>query len=110
MGAIVGIVSRTDIVAQLVETMGRIPCAAQDVCGLAALSPSTIEVQKDIGSWQEASERRKFSTMKGRIGIAHLGELVEGNKTSRKNAQPHLSCDEKFAIVTDGVISNSQRL
>lgn len=110
MGVIVGIVSRTDIVAQLVETMGRIPCGVGDACGLAILSLSTIEVRKDIGPWQQASQRRSFNIVKGRIGIAHVGELVEGNKISRKNAQPHLSCDEKFAIVTDGVISNSRRL
>jgi glucosamine--fructose-6-phosphate aminotransferase (isomerizing) len=110
MGVILGIVSQTDIVTELVETMGRIPCGLEDVCGLATLSVSTMEVQKDIGPWQQAWERFKFNNNKGRIGIAHVGELLEGNKISRKNAQPHLSCDERFAIVTDGVISNSRRL
>jgi glucosamine 6-phosphate synthetase-like amidotransferase/phosphosugar isomerase protein len=47
---------------------------------------------------------------KGRRGIAHVGKLVEGSKISHTNAQLHLSCDGKFAVVNDGMISKSQRL
>jgi glucosamine--fructose-6-phosphate aminotransferase (isomerizing) len=110
MGGIVGMISQADIVPRLVESMGRIPYHAEDSCGLATLSSSTVDVRKDIAPLQEAAHQRGFHLAKGRIGIAHVGKLVEGSKISRKNAQPHLSCDGKFAAVNDGVISNSQRL
>lgn len=110
MGGIVGIISQTDIVAHLVESMGRIPYHAKDSCGLAILNFSTIDVRKDVGPLEEVSRQRGFDLATGRIGIAHVGQLVEGSSILRKNSQPHLSCDGKFAIVNDGVISNSHRL
>jgi glutamine---fructose-6-phosphate transaminase (isomerizing) len=109
MCGIAGMISQVDIVPRLVEGMSRIPYHDSDSCGLAILSVSTIDVRKDIGSLQEASHQRGFNLATGTIGIAHVGKLVEG-RISRKNAQPHLSCDGKFAVVNDGVISNSQRL
>jgi glucosamine--fructose-6-phosphate aminotransferase (isomerizing) len=110
MGGIVGMISHTDVIPKLVESMGRIPYHASDSCGVASLNSSTIEVRKGIGPLQEVSRQRGFNQANGRFGIAHIGKLVEGSKISRKNAQPHLSCDGKFAVVNDGTISNSQRL
>jgi glucosamine--fructose-6-phosphate aminotransferase (isomerizing) len=110
MGGIVGIISQADIVPRLVESMGGIPYHAKDSCGIATLSSSTIDVRKDIGSLQEAAQQRGFNLAEGCLGIGHIGKLVEGSRISRKNAQPHLSCDGKFAVVNDGMISNSQRL
>jgi glutamine---fructose-6-phosphate transaminase (isomerizing) len=110
MGGIVGIISQTDIVAQLVDAMGRIPYHAGDSCGLVSLNLSILDARKDIGPLQKVSHRREFNLATGRIGIAHVGKLPEVSKVSRKNAQPHLSCDGKFAIVCDGAVSNSHRL
>jgi glutamine---fructose-6-phosphate transaminase (isomerizing) len=109
MGGIVGIVSRTDIVAQLVNSMNRIPYNAGDTCGLATAHFATIDVRKDIGPLQVASQKRGFNLANGFIGIGHVGNLAQ-SRISRKNAQPHVSCDEKFAVVTDGVVANSERI
>jgi len=109
MCGIVGMISHTDVIPRIVERMARIPYHAQDSCGLATLSSSTLEVRKGIGPLQDVSRQRAFRLADSRVGIAQIGKLFEG-RISRKNAQPHLSCDGKFAIVNDGVISNSLRL
>src|SRR5207244_8131371 len=109
MCGIIGMISHADIIPRMVESMARIPCQSQGSCGLATLSYSTIDVRKGLGRLQEVSQQCAFNLVESRISIAHVGKVVEG-RISRKNAQPHLSCDGKFAIVNDGVISNSLRL
>jgi glutamine---fructose-6-phosphate transaminase (isomerizing) len=109
MCGIVAMISHTDVIPRIVERMATIPYHAQDSCGLAILSHSTIDVRKGLGRLQEVSQQRAFNLVESRISIAHVGKVVEG-RISRKNAQPHLSCDGKFAIVNDGVISNASRL
>ena len=109
MCGIIGMISHADVIPRMVESMARIPCQSQGSCGLATLSYSTIDVRKGLGRLQEVSQQCAFNLVESRISIAHVGKVVEG-RISRKNAQPHLSCDGKFAIVNDGVISNSLRL
>ena len=109
MCGIIGMISHADVIPRMVESMARIPCQSQGSCGLATLSYSTIDVRKGLGRLQEVSQQCAFNLVESRISIAHVGKVVEG-RISRKNAQPHLSCDGKFAIVSDGVISNSLRL
>jgi glucosamine--fructose-6-phosphate aminotransferase (isomerizing) len=108
MGGIVGTVGRRDIVAQLVQGIGRLPYDPGSACGIATVSVSAIDVRKDVGPLAEVCHKRDFYVAKGRIGIGHLGRLQSRN--SRKNAQPHVSCDEKFAVVSEGVIANSERI
>ena len=109
MCGIIGMISHADVIPRMVESMARIPCQSQGSCGLATLSYSTIDVRKGLGRLQEVSQQCAFNLVESRISIAHVGKVVEG-RISRKNAQPHLSCDGKFAIVSDGVISNAARL
>ena len=106
---IIGMISHANVIPRVVESMARIPCQSQGSCGLATLSYSTIDVRKGLGRLQEVSQQCAFNLVESRISIAHVGKVVEG-RISRKNAQPHLSCDGKFAIVNDGVISNASRL
>lgn len=110
MAGIVGIIGRTDIVPRLIEGMGRLSDHADDSCGLATITLSTIDVRKDVRPLPEASRKRGFNLSKGSLSIAHVGKIVEACKMSRKNAQPHLSCDEKFAVVADGAIISSRRI
>ena len=109
MCGIIGMISHANVIPRMVESMARIPCQSQGSCGLATLSYSTIDVRKGLGRLQEVSQQCAFNLVESRISIAHVGKVVEG-RISRKNAQPHLSCDGKFAIVNDGVISNASRL
>ena len=54
MCGIVGIAGRWKVAQQLVESIIRLEYRPYDSCGLATVSPSTIEVWKDVG------RRKKF--------------------------------------------------
>ncbi len=110
MCGIVGITGKEEQIAPLlVQSIARLEYRGYDSCGLATMNSHGIEVRKDVGPVEEVVSRLGLALGHGNVGIAHTRWATHGG-VSAKNAHPHLSCDESFAVVHNGIISNHQFL
>ena len=109
MCGIVGIVGTSEIAPLLVQGLARLEYRGYDSCGVATLNSHGIEVRKDIGPVEEVACRQGLALAHGGLGIAHTRWATHGGVT-QANAHPHLSCDGRFAVVHNGIISNYHAL
>ncbi len=105
MCGITGIISGGDICQQLYESMQRLEYRGYDSAGMAVLEDASLEVRKDAGKIAEVNLRQHLSQMSGQAGIAHTRWATHGSVT-QQNSHPHVSMDNQFAIVHNGIIEN----
>lgn len=109
MCGITGIISTRNICTELYEGMQSLEYRGYDSAGMAVLRDGKIEVRKDAGKLSEVEQRQRLSGMSGHLGIAHTRWATHGG-VSRINSHPHLSHNQEFAIVHNGIIDNYQAL
>jgi glucosamine--fructose-6-phosphate aminotransferase (isomerizing) len=105
MCGITGIISEGDICQQLYESMQRLEYRGYDSAGMAVLADTLLDVRKDAGKIAEVNRRQRLAQMSGQAGIAHTRWATHGGVT-QQNSHPHVSMDNQFAIVHNGIIEN----
>jgi len=65
----------------------------------------TLFVEKHIGKIGDAT----FPSIESHIGIGHTRWATHG-KVTDANSHPHLSCDNKIAVVHNGIVENFEEL
>jgi glutamine---fructose-6-phosphate transaminase (isomerizing) len=105
MCGITGIVATRNISAELFEGMQSLEYRGYDSAGMALLCDDRMEMRKDAGKIVEVEGRQHLSAMHGSTGIAHTRWATHGGVT-QANSHPHLSVDNRFAIVHNGIIEN----
>lgn len=105
MCGITGIISAGDICPQLYESMKRLEYRGYDSAGMAILEDACLNVRKDAGKIVEVNRRQRLVQMSGQVGIAHTRWATHGGVT-QQNSHPHVSMDNQFAIVHNGIIEN----
>jgi glucosamine--fructose-6-phosphate aminotransferase (isomerizing) len=110
MSGIIGIVGKTNVAPLLIESLARLKDRRGDSCGLAVLDEEMgIDVRKDVGAVEEVAGQFDMISAQGQLGIAHTRRATHGG-VSPENAHPHLSCDRRFAVVHNGMISNHEEI
>lgn len=110
MCGIAGMVALDDVAGRLADSIRNLEYRGYDSCGMALLNGSrSLIVRKNIGPVAEVSEKEGFAGLRGHIGIAHTRWATHGGVT-QANAHPHLSCDARFTITHNGIISNHDTL
>ncbi len=112
MCGIVGIVSKNNVVPQILDGLKKLEYRGYDSAGIALIDGNhihTIKKQGKIVNLENAIQKnihknKKFS---GNIGIGHTRWATHG-KPSEENSHPHLS--ENIAVVHNGIIENYQEL
>ncbi len=108
MCGIVGGIAQRNVVPILLEGLKRLEYRGYDSAGLAVVANGDIYRQREIGKVKGLEDLLKAEPFSGNVGIAHTRWATHG-KPSRQNAHPHI-CNNKIAIVHNGIIENHQAL
>ncbi|MDG2196718.1 MAG: glutamine--fructose-6-phosphate transaminase (isomerizing) [SAR324 cluster bacterium] len=109
MCGISGMINAKNVAHPLYASIRNLEYRGYDSCGMALLDVGKIQTRKNTGGVEEVNQRERLTQLSGRLGIAHTRWATHG-VVSRANAHPHLSTNEAFAVVHNGIFSNYQDL
>jgi len=105
MCGIVGYVGSKEIGTRLIEGLKRLEYRGYDSSGLSIIENKQIQHTKRVGRVKALDAALPKNYLKARTGICHTRWATHGDVTE-KNAHPHISSDQRFALVHNGVIEN----
>ena len=111
MCGIVGGIAERNVTPILLEGLRRLEYRGYDSSGIALLDPqNAIQRVRSIGKIKHLENKIKQDTTAffGNIGIAHTRWATHG-VPAENNAHPHI-CNNKVAVVHNGIIENYQSL
>ena len=104
MCGIVGYVGRDRAGSVMLDGLKRLEYRGYDSAGMAIMNDERLETTRRTGRVAEL-ENALGDTPGGKLGISHTRWATHGDVTEA-NAHPHVSSDEKIAVVHNGVIEN----
>ncbi len=105
MCGIVGYIGKQKASAIILEGLKRLEYRGYDSAGVATQSNGHFELAKKIGRVEGLIRTTSVQKLAGTTGIGHTRWATHGGVTDA-NAHPHISSDQKFALIHNGVIEN----
>jgi len=93
----------------LVNGLRKLEYRGYDSAGICLLEPNKLKTIKAKGRVGELARKVDNEILPATIGISHTRWATHG-EPSERNAHPHLDCQEKIAVVHNGIIENYQAL
>lgn len=109
MCGIIGYIGNKRAVPILINGLKRLEYRGYDSAGIATLSNSQINIQKQPGKISKLSDQIINSNIDGVIGIGHTRWATHG-EPNEVNAHPHCDCTGKISIIHNGIIENFMSL
>jgi glucosamine--fructose-6-phosphate aminotransferase (isomerizing) len=107
MCGIVGILGRSPVAEQLVDSLKRLEYRGYDSAGIATLEGSQLKRRRAEGKLKNLETRLRAEPLSGHTGIGHTRWATHGRPTEN-NAHPHAT--ERVAVVHNGIIENFREL
>ncbi len=108
MCGIFGYVGSEKASAILCKGLKNLEYRGYDSVGIATVS-SRLEIRKGAGKIDDLKVRLNLEEMEGNVGIGHTRWATHGAVTA-ENSHPHTDCEEKIAIIHNGIIENFYEL
>src|SRR6266540_7560206 len=108
MCGIVGYVGRDEALPIIMEGLRRLEYRGYDSAGVAVID-GRMTVVKRAGKLSERAGALESQAITGRAGMGHTRWATHGVPND-VNAHPHLDCDERVAVIHNGIIENFQDL
>jgi glucosamine--fructose-6-phosphate aminotransferase (isomerizing) len=105
MCGIVGYIGKQKASAIILEGLKRLEYRGYDSAGVAIQQAGRFEVAKKIGRVDGLMKATSAQKIAGTTGIGHTRWATHGGVTDA-NAHPHVSSDQKIALIHNGVIEN----
>lgn len=109
MCGISGVVGLKNISDELYQGIRNLEYRGYDSCGVALMNKKSLVIRKNTGGVEEVFRKENVLSLSSKIGIAHTRWATHGTVT-RNNTHPFTSCDGKFAVVHNGIVSNFRPL
>jgi glucosamine--fructose-6-phosphate aminotransferase (isomerizing) len=103
MCGIVGILGRSPVAEQLVDSLKRLEYRGYDSAGIATLEGAHLTRRRAEGKLKNLETRLRAEPLSGHTGIGHTRWATHGRPTEN-NAHPHST--ERVAVVHNGIIEN----
>ena len=105
MCGIIGYVGKKRAAPIILECLKRLEYRGYDSAGIATINGGKLFLKKDKGFINDVILHTDLHSLPGQIGIGHTRWATHG-VPSMRNAHPHTSCDEKIAVIHNGIIEN----
>jgi glucosamine--fructose-6-phosphate aminotransferase (isomerizing) len=107
MCGIVGILGRSPVAEQLVDSLKRLEYRGYDSAGVATLEGDRLDRRRAEGKLRNLEARLRAEPLAGHTGIGHTRWATHG-KPNENNAHPHAT--DNVAVVHNGIIENFREL
>ncbi|MEA3343573.1 MAG: glutamine--fructose-6-phosphate transaminase (isomerizing) [archaeon] len=107
MCGIIGYTGKRDASGILFESLKKLSYRGYDSWGLCTCFSGNLHISKATGKVDEAET--DLGRFRGTLGIGHTRWATHGG-ISDANAHPHTCCEDRIAVVHNGVIENFQKL
>lgn len=104
-GIIAVVQSRGEVAPFLHQALKRLEYRGYDSVGVTTISSGSLHTKKDKGRIEEVHRKLNLDDLPGSVGIGHTRWATHGIP-SIYNAHPHFDCNERIAVVHNGVIDN----
>lgn len=106
MCGIFGYIGNKECTSLLIEGLKKLEYRGYDSAGIAVIDNGDLKVEKCAGKIAELEKLLEGnSSVDGHIGIAHTRWATHG-RPSHENSHPHTDCENKTAVVHNGIIEN----
>jgi glucosamine--fructose-6-phosphate aminotransferase (isomerizing) len=89
------------------EAIRRLEYRGYDSCGIVTQYESQLLVKKDAGKIEEIHQKLKLDEFPkdSKVALAHTRWATHGPPT-KINSHPHLDCNNKIAVIHNGILEN----
>ncbi|MBC8183897.1 glutamine--fructose-6-phosphate transaminase (isomerizing) [candidate division KSB1 bacterium] len=105
MCGIVGYIGNQEAIPILLGGLKRLEYRGYDSAGVAMISGQKLSVSKQKGKISRLETLLSEQNLNGTIGIGHTRWATHGEPNT-VNAHPHTCCENKFALIHNGIIEN----
>jgi glucosamine--fructose-6-phosphate aminotransferase (isomerizing) len=105
MCGIVGYIGFRDATPIILDGLQRLEYRGYDSAGIAVVTEGEINIRRDVGKLSNLRSRVEVSPISGAIGIGHTRWATHGVPAER-NAHPHISMNNEFVVVHNGIVEN----
>ncbi len=106
MCGIVGYVGKQEAWPIIYEGLRRLEYRGYDSAGIAIVdAQGDLQVRKTVGKVNGLDDSTVEDLPQGSVGLGHTRWATHG-RPSHENAHPHIDCEQRIAVVHNGIVEN----